>query len=290
MDIIDLHTHTTASDGSLSPAELVAAAKSAGLAAVAVTDHDTMAGVPEALEAGARLGQRVVAGVEISLEGLGGQGMPASMHLLGLFVDHTDPELQTGLARLQAARAQRNPRIVEKFNQLGIGLTLAEVQAFAGGELIGRPHFAQALMARGVVKNRGEAFARYLAAGKPAYMPKWRFPAAEGIAMLKKAGGVTVLAHPGLFKLGLAALEPLVVRLMEAGLQGIEALYSEHDPALAQALERLAARLGLAVSGGSDFHGSPKPDIALGIGRGRLRVPAALLAGLEARRGGARQA
>ncbi|MFZ5586463.1 MAG: PHP domain-containing protein [Thermodesulfobacteriota bacterium] len=284
MDLIDLHTHTTASDGSLTPAELVAAARSVGLKAVAITDHDTVAGLEEALAAGRRLGQRVVPGVEISLEGLGGQGMPASMHLLGLFVDHREPGLIAGLGRLQAARAERNPKIAEKLGELGIAISLDEVRAYAGGDLVGRPHFAQALVARGVVKNRGEAFARFLAAGKPAYVSKWRFPPAEGIAMLKRAGAVTVLAHPGLFKLGLAALEPLLLRLVEAGLDGVEAHYSEHDPALSRALARLAARLGLAVSGGSDFHGAPKPDIALGVGRGGLRVPASLLADLERRR------
>ncbi len=284
MDIIDLHTHTTASDGSLTPTELVAAAQRAGLKAVAITDHDTVDGVAEALAAGAALGQAVAPGVEISLQGYPAQGLPGSMHLLGLFLDHADPDLGAGLARLQRARAERNPQIVAKFNQLGIPLTLEEVAAFAGGELIGRPHFAQALIARKVVANRGEAFARYLAVGKPAYVAKWRFPPAEGISLLKRAGAVTVLAHPGLFKMGLAGLEALLRRLMADGLDGVEAYYSEHDPAYTRAVLGLAARLGLVVSGGSDFHGGQKPDIALGLGRGDLRVPAGLLAGLEERR------
>ncbi len=285
MVIIDLHTHTTASDGSLTPTELVEAARRAGLKAVAITDHDTVDGVAEALAAGQALGQAVVPGVEISLQGYEAQGMPGSMHLLGLFLDHADPGLAAGLARLQGARAERNPQIVAKFNQLGIPLTLEEVEAFAGGELIGRPHFAQALIARKVVANRGEAFARYLAAGKPAYVAKWRFPPAEGIAMLQRAGAVTVLAHPGLFKLGLAGLEALLLRLMADGLDGVEAYYSEHDPAFTRAVLGLAARLGLVVSGGSDFHGGQKPDILLGLGRGNLRVPSALLAGLRGRQG-----
>jgi predicted metal-dependent phosphoesterase TrpH len=241
-------------------------------------------GVAEALVAGQALGQAVVPGVEISLQGYDAPGLPGSMHLLGLFLNHADPDLGAGLARLQRARAERNPQIVAKFNQLGIPLTLEEVAAFAGGELIGRPHFAQALIARRVVANRDEAFARYLAAGKPAYVSKWRFPPAEGIAMLKKAGAVTVLAHPGLFKLGLAGLEALLLRLMADGLDGVEAYYSEHDSAYTRGLLGLAARLGLAVSGGSDFHGRPKPDIALGLGRGDLRVPAGLLVGLQGRR------
>lgn len=286
MDIIDLHTHSTASDGSLTPTQLVEAAWRAGLKAVAITDHDTVEGVAEALTAGQALGQVVVPGVEISLQGYEAQGMPASMHLLGLFLDPGQPDLAAGLERLQRARAERNPQIVAKFNALGIPLTLEEVKAFAGGELIGRPHFAQALLARKLVANRGEAFARYLAAGKAAYVPKWRFPPAEGIALLKQAGAVTVLAHPGLFKLGLAGLEALLLRLIDDGLDGVEAYYSEHDPAFTRAVLGLAARLRLVVSGGSDFHGDPKPDIALGLGRGNLRVPASLLAGLKDRKPG----
>ena len=283
MDIIDLHTHSTASDGSLTPRGLVQAGLKAGLKALALTDHDTVEGVAEALAAGRELGLEVVPGVEISVQGDGHSGRPAGLHVLGYFVDHQHPGLLEGLRTLQAARAERNPRIVRKFNELGIPLTMEEVAKHAGGDLVGRPHFAQALIERGIVRDRGEAFARFLAAGAKAYVPKFRFPPAEGLGMLRAAGGVPVLAHPGLLKLSLPELESLVRRLMDHGLEGLEALYSEHDTAIRRALTSLAARLGLAVSGGSDFHGDQKPDIALGLGRGDLRVPPSLLAGLRQR-------
>ena len=284
MNIVDLHTHSTASDGSFTPRELVALAHKAGLQALALTDHDTVEGLDEALAAGQELGLTVIPGVEISIQGEGLLGKPASLHVLGLWVDHRHPGLLAGLKLLQEARAQRNPQIVDKFNALGIPLTLAEVAAHAGGQLIGRPHFAQALLERGIVKDRGEAFARYLAAGAAAYVPKDRFPPEAGIAMLRAAGGVPVLAHPGLLKLPQFEMESLARRLMDLGLEGLEALYGEHDSATRLGLTRLAARLGLVTSGGSDFHGRAKADIALGTGRGDLRVPASLLTGLVERR------
>lgn len=273
MPYVDLHTHTTASDGSLTPAELVRAAADAGLAAVAITDHDTIAGVAEALAAGRELPIEVVPGVEISMAG----GPKGSMHLLGLFIDHHNPDLKQSLQRLQAARAQRNPQIARRLQELGIPLTMDEVSALAGGGQVGRPHFAQALIARGVVANRGEAFGRFLAAGKPAYVDKFRFQPAEAIAMVKAAGGVPILAHPGLLGLGMAALENLVAELVSHGLAGIEVYYSEHDNNLARRLAALAARRDLVISGGTDFHGDNKKDIHLGVGQGTLRVPDSLL-------------
>jgi predicted metal-dependent phosphoesterase TrpH len=284
MNIIDLHTHSTASDGSLTPSELVALAHKAGLQALALTDHDTIDGLDEALLAGQELGLQVIPGVEISIKGDELLGKPASLHVLGLWVDHRQPGLLAGLHRLQEARAQRNPQIVQKFNALGIPLTLEEVAAHAGGQLIGRPHFAQALLQRGIVRDRGEAFARYLAAGAAAYVPKYRFDPQVGIGLLRAAGAVPILAHPGLLKLPQFELESLARRLMAVGLEGLEALYSEHDSATRLGLTRLAARLGLVVSGGSDFHGRPKPDIVMGTGLGDLRIPATLLTALRQRR------
>ena len=280
MELMDLHTHTTASDGSLTPAELVAAARAAGLKAVAVTDHDTTAGLDEALAAGAEPGLQVVPGVEISVEA----GLAGGVHVVGLFVEHHHPPLTAALERLQRARARRNPRMVERLNHLGIPVTLEEVAAFAGGDLISRAHFAQALVARGVVASRKEAFSRYLGAGKPAYVPKQRLSPQEAIALLRRAGAVPILAHPGLLPLERGPLEELVQRFREMGLEGLEAHYSEHDRPTRLWLERLAARLDLVVSGGSDFHGRAKPDIALGRGKGDLAVPLALLRAIAERR------
>jgi predicted metal-dependent phosphoesterase TrpH len=258
----------------------VGQAARAGLKAVAITDHDTMDGLAEALAVGQEAGIEVVPGVEISVQG----GPTGSLHMLGLFVDHRAPGLAEGLKRLQNARAERNPKIVAKFNELGIPMTMEEVAAHAGGDLVGRPHFARVLLERGIVRDRGEAFARYLGANAPAYVPKYRFSPAEGMGMILAAGGVPVLAHPGMLKLPTGDLEKLVRELMRDGLEGLEALYSEHDQALRNWLTSLAARLGLVISGGTDFHGQAKPDIRLGLGWGDLRVPAGVLVGLKERR------
>lgn len=284
MNLIDLHTHSTASDGTLRPRELVALGHKAGLQALALTDHDTLEGLEEALAAGEELGLAVIPGVEISINGDELLGKPTSLHVLGLWVDRRHSGLLAGLRTLQEARAWRNPQIVQKFNKLGIPLTLEEVASHAGGQLVGRPHFAQALLQRGLVRDRSEAFGRYLAAGAAAYVPKYRFQPEEGIAMLRAAEGLPVLAHPGMLNLSQLQLEFLLRRLMAAGLEGLEALYSEHGTATRLGLTRLAARLGLVVSGGSDFHGRAKPEIALGTGLGDLRVPASMLTALDERR------
>ncbi|CAO0820737.1 3',5'-nucleoside bisphosphate phosphatase [Desulfarculales bacterium] len=284
MDLIDLHSHSTASDGSLTPRLLVAQAHKAGLKALALTDHDTVEGLDEALMAGQELGFSVIPGVEISIKSDELLSKPGSMHVLGLWVDHHHPGLLAGLEMLQEARARRNPQIVQKLNNMGISLTLKEVAKYAGGQLIGRPHFAQALLERGIVRDRGEAFSRYLAADAAAYVPKYCLSPREGIALLRAAEALPVLAHPGLLKLPQFDLESLLRRLMNLGLEGLEALYSGHDSATRLGFNRLASRLGLAVSGGSDFHGLGKPEIALGTGRGDLRVPASLLAALAQRR------
>ncbi len=280
MEVVDLHTHTTASDGSFSPAEVVAMAKAAGLKAVAITDHDTVGGVQQALEAGVKEGIEVVGGVEISVNRPDGKG---SMHILGLMVDHTNPQLLTGLQRLQQARAERNPKIVKRLNALGIDITMEEVEALAGGDQVGRPHFAQALVHRGVVADRAEAFERFLASGRPAYEPKFRFEPPQAIALLRSATALPILAHPGLLGLTKQELKQLLVQLKGWGLEGIEAYYSEHTHSQQQMLLELAQELGLAVSGGSDFHGAAKPDISLGTGMGNLAVPASVLNALYAR-------
>jgi len=279
MAYIDLHTHTTASDGSFSPAELVQAADRAGLKAVAITDHDTIAGLSEALAAGQGLDMEVVAGVEISIE----VGLKGGAHLVGLWIRPDNQGLLKGLTRLQEARRQRNPRMLARLNDLGLKLSMDEVLAQAGGKQVGRPHFARALVDKGLARTVGEVFSRWLGAGASAYVPKERLAPGEGIGLIRAAGGVPVLAHPGLLDLDRPGLESLLRKLKGLGLEGLEAYYSEHDEATRRSLESLAARLGLAVSGGSDFHGDNKPQVRLGLGKGDLRVPAALLATLKQR-------
>lgn len=276
MRIIDLHTHTTASDGSLAPAEVVNVAEQAGLVAVGITDHDTTAGVAEALEAGEKLAVEVVPGVELSVnhERLG------SLHVLGYWIQPGHPELAGRLEDIRGGRGKRNQRILARLAELDCPLDPEEVQQIAGGEVVGRPHLAQAMLKHGYVKSTQEAFDRYLARGKPAYMERERMSPAEAIERIGRAGGVAVWAHPGLIGLEESELEREVAGLVASGLSGIEAHYPEHSSQTTELLLSLCRRHDLAPTGGTDFHGAVKPDVKLGS----LEVPAGLLEGLKARR------
>ncbi len=277
---IDLHTHTTASDGDQSPAQLVALAKEKGLAAIAVTDHDTTDGVAAAVEAGARLGVLVVPGIELSADIERGQ-----CHILGLGIDPHNAPLQTRLRDIQHRRANRNAQMVQKLNKhLNIDLTLEYVQAFAGGDIVARPHFAKALIARGLVSSVGEAFDRYLGEGRPGHVAKARVSQQEAIALIHQAGGVAILAHPNNLKRDSDALtEAYIVGMKEWGLDGIEARYNLHTSEDNARYLALAARHDLLTSGGSDFHGlSVKPKVFLGEVEGRIAAPYGLLASLRA--------
>jgi|Deesub1362B_J571_1020462.scaffolds.fasta_scaffold12869_2 hypothetical protein len=279
---VDLHTHTTASDGDLSPAELVQAAKAAGLGAVAVTDHDTLDGLAEALEEGERIGIEVISGVEISVEMDRGKG---TFHLLGYGIDPHHEGLRSVLGRLQQARSERNLRILERLETLGMPLNPSLLERLAGGGQVGRPHFARALVAEGYVQTVEEAFDRFLGKGRPAYVDKFRLGPSEAIEVVKSAGGIPVLAHP--FTLGFEIplqLEAFVARLVEEfGLMGLEVLYPDHDDGMVSRYMDLAERYDLLKTGGTDFHGSTKPAVALGTGRGGLRVPYAWVEALRER-------
>jgi predicted metal-dependent phosphoesterase TrpH len=258
--LIDLHTHSTASDGSYSPAEVVRLAKEGGLAAVALTDHDTVDGLPEAVAAGEELGVEVIPGVEISAQFPGG-----TMHILGLFVDYRNGRLDERLAVLKQARIDRNPRIIAKLNGLGIPITMAQVNRISGGGQVGRPHIARALLEMGYIQDIQEAFDRFLGWHKPAYVSKFRFPPNQALAMIREAKGIPVLAHPFTLGLGSAyALKNLVIELKGLGLAGLEVYYSEHTPEQEAMYLKLARELDLQISGGSDFHGLNKPEITLG--------------------------
>jgi 3',5'-nucleoside bisphosphate phosphatase len=272
--LVDLHAHTTASDGTATPTELVHTAKAANLSLLAVTDHDTTAGVAEAQAAARDLGIRLMPGVELST-----RGNPGSCHLLGLGIDPTHAELNETLARLSEARRARNALICERLTALGIPVTLAEVTAIAPpGANVGRPHFAQWLIQNGVVKTNEEAFQRYLADGASAYLPKDDLSPAEAIALVHKAGGLCFVAHPGLLKLAAHETEETRIRAYaELGLDGIEAYYSNHTPAQTERFLRLATKRNLLVTGGSDFHGANRPTAPLGIVREGQPLPASLL-------------
>lgn len=267
--MIDLHLHSTNSDGSETPEELVVLGRQAGLSAMALTDHDNMGGAAAFLAACRAHGLTGIAGVEISAHVEEGHG---SMHLLGYGLDPGHPAVEENLGRVLDGRAWRNEQIIERLNGLGLELEWAEVQACAGEDIVGRPHIAQALIDRNYVSSVDEAFERYLAKGSPAYVDRYRLYPQEGIRMIREAGGVAVLAHPFSWELDEARLEAGLRELKALGLGGVEAVYSGYDAGQTVTLLRLAKRLELLVTGGSDYHGLAKPEIALGKGFGSLCV------------------
>ncbi|HVL47126.1 MAG TPA: PHP domain-containing protein [Candidatus Thermoplasmatota archaeon] len=276
---VDLHTHSTASDGTLAPAALARAAADAGLAAFALTDHDTAAGLAEAADAAGAAGVELVPGLELSLD-----AGPGEMHLLAYFVDPDEPRLARALEALRRGREARVPRIVARLAAEGVELTVEDVMREAGGaESLGRPHVARALVARGHVATVAEAFDRYLAVGRPGHVRKPELRPDEAIRLVRGAGGVAVLAHP--FTIPEAWRERAVRGLARLGLEGLEIEYPKHDAALRATLAGWAKELDLVATGGSDFHGTSKPDIALGTGRaGNVSVDAAALDALKERR------
>lgn len=272
MSRIDLHLHTTHSDGSFSTAEVMAFAKQAGLTALAITDHDIVDGIPEATAIGKELGIEVVPGVEISSR-LG----ESELHILGYFLNWTDPLLAQRLSTLRDSRHLRNPKIVQRLNELGIPITYEEVRALAGTESVGRPHIARLLMEKKFVTSAKEAFDRYLANGRPAFVDRELPEPAEAVRWIREAGGVPVLAHPTWVRTSADGLRVLVRELKATGLGGIEVHYSTHSPSQTTEYLDLAKQCDLLVTGGSDFHGVTKPDIEVGIGRGQLKVSQKLL-------------
>lgn len=268
--MIDLHTHSTASDGTLRPAELVREAARAGLTHLALTDHDGIGGLAEARAETARSTVAFLGGVEISAE-----YQPGTMHILGYGFREEDPTLAGKLEDLRKAREERNPKIARKLRERGMDVTVEDAASVAGGKVVGRPHFAKVLLEKGYVQSTQEAFDRYLAKGGPAYEDKVRLSPAESIRSIRDAGGVAVLAHPNQLKVrDDAELEALVKEFATLGLQGIECFYRDHGEADESKLLALAEKYGLVPTGGSDFHGANRPGIRLGVGQGRMRVPA----------------
>jgi len=248
---VDLHVHTTASDGALSPREVVARALEAGLAAIAVTDPDEVAGVAPALAAAGELapgGRAGGPGVELTAY----VRPQVELHILGYFVEVRHGPLLERLERFRRVRRERAERFVANLRSLGLDVDFKDVLTETGGEAIGRPHIAAALLARGLVASIDEAFRRHLSEKSPAYVPKEQISPEEAIGIIHAAGGLAVLAHPGVGKRG-----PWVGRLAEMGLDGVEAYHPYHSPSGAGRLERLAEKHGLLVTGGSDFHGGP---------------------------------
>ena len=291
--MIDLHAHTTVSDGGDSPSQLVESARVAGLSAVAVTDHDNDAGCDEAVARGHELGVEVVRGVEVSchVEDLPDRGYhPSSrptMHLLGYFIPAGANALSTALADLQRHRAGRNRAMVRRLNELGVDITFDEVEEEAGGPgaQIGRPHFAAVLVRHGVVPDYQRAFDEYLAKGARAYVPRKLYRPAEAVELMLTSGAVPVLAHPYTLNLNLEEIERLVDELIDAGLEGIEGFHGDWSLEEQEPLRRLGDRKGLIVSGGSDYHGDMRPDRSLPGGKHGVTVPEEVLGELRAAAG-----
>ena len=279
--MIDLHTHSTASDGTLTPAALLDCAAGRGLVGLALTDHDTLAGLEEARAQAGRHGIAFLAGIELSTR----LGELDAIHLLGYFPEGPlGEELPAACNDMAAARARRAGEMVARLNAAGVAVSLEAVRAEAGIGVIGRPHLARALVAGGWAGGIGEAFQRWLVPGRPGYLPHARLSTLEAIGMLRRAGGVAVLAHPGTLGLTPRALEALVGELKRGGLGGLEAYWARHAPEQVALCERLAVKLKLVATGGSDFHGANKPDLELGMAAGGRRLGLEMFAALAAQR------
>ncbi|WP_455379647.1 PHP domain-containing protein [Petrachloros mirabilis] len=276
MSRIDLHLHTTHSDGSLRPSDVVKLAQQAGVNAIAITDHDITTGIPEAMATGMELDIEVVPGVEIS-----SYDGKHELHILGYCLNWRDPLLNQHLASLRASRHRRNPLIVEKLRAAGLDVTYEEVRTLAATESVGRPHIAQVLVNKRYVTSAKEAFDRYLAEGRPAYVARDLPTPADAISWIKAARGVAVLAHPTWVRETGERLHNCVKGLKELGLDGIEVHYSTHNKSQTTGFLAMAQQLGLLITGGSDFHGRTKPDIEVGSGRGNLKVHPRLLVPLK---------
>jgi 3',5'-nucleoside bisphosphate phosphatase len=269
---VDLHVHSRASDGTDTPRRVVELAASAGLTAIALTDHDTLDGVPEALEAGAAHGIEVIPGTELSLEYDGG------MHLIVLWLQPAPGPLQDRLESLRSGRRRRNSAILDALGHHGIDVSEEELANEAGGGSVGRPHIAAAMMAKGYVPDIATAFDLWLGRGRPGYVTRERLTAVEAIGLARESGAVPVLAHPHTLGINRAEeMARLLGELTHAGLVGLEALYGGYHRHERDGYSDLARRFGLIPSGGSDYHGAYKPGLEIGSGYGDLHVPETVL-------------
>ncbi len=276
---IDLHTHSSASDGTDSPTELIRRAAAAGLSAVALTDHDTLSGLGEARAAASQAGIRLIPGTELSVNHDG-----LKLHMLVHFLEPENGPLQDRLAELRAGRLERNGKIIAKLQELGYEIDDTDVDAQAGGETVGRPHIADALVAKGFVSTRAEAFDGLLSDGGAAYVERPRLTATKAISLAGASGAVTTVAHPYTIDRNAETFPALFAELHDLGLSGLEAYYPEHSKDLQEHLATLAKDLGLVATGGSDYHGTGKPGLELGSGFGDLLVPDTVLTELEEKR------
>lgn len=275
--MIDLHMHSTFSDGTLTPEELVAEGHKAGLTVMALTDHDTTDGVARFVAAAQKVGIKTFTGVEVSSEFSQG-----ALHMLGYGIDPADQQLKQHLRWIRDGRNARNDEIMRKLHTLGIRITMSELRNYAKEEVVARPHFAQVLIARGLARDKKDAFEKYLGKGRPAYAERRRLSTEDTVELIRAAGGVPVIAHPFTLNLSKTAMRQLLGHLRDVGLLGLEVYYSEHTADMEKEFGRLAKEFGLVGTGGSDFHGANSPAIRLGRGFGSLVVPQDAVDRLEA--------
>lgn len=280
MSFIDLHVHSTASDGTLSPTEVVELAADSGLSAIALTDHDTTVGISEALNAAEKAGIQVIPGVELSCIYKGKE-----IHILGLFVNWQDPVFQTELDRLLSVRNQRNEEMLKRFQADGFPITYNDLTGGCPDTVITRAHFARVLTEKGFAPSINQAFQKYLQYGGKYCLRKELITPEHAIEVLTANKAFPVLAHPCQYKLGWAETEALIRHLTALGMQGLEVYHSSQTPDQSRKLLAIGRKYGLLPTGGSDFHGANKPDISIGTGMGSLRLPETMLADLrQARR------
>jgi len=258
---IDLHLHSTFSDGTKNPNELTNLAAQCGLSTISLTDHDTMEGTAQMVETGKKVGIEVIPGLELSVVLTG-----RPLHILGYWLDENDIQLRMGLTKIQQARDKRNKKIIDKLVNLGIHVTVDDLEKSSGHGQAGRPHIAAMLMKHGIVKNINQAFQLYLKKGRCAYVARYEFKAEKAIHLIKQAGGVAVLAHPVQFKSSLVILPNLLERLVECGLDGVEMYYPTQSVSYRKKLRRITKRFDLFETGGSDYHGDIRPGSSPGIG------------------------
>ena len=275
MTCIDLHTHSIASDGALSPRGVVKAAKEAGLSAIALTDHDTVEGVEEALFAGEEFGVRVIPGVEMSAD------FKTEMHILGYHVNIRSAEFADYMKIMREFRRYRNEETARLLSEAGAPVTFEEAKSVAGGDTVGRVHFAMVMVEKGIVSSVKEGFQKWLSVGKPGYFQKQKFSPGDVIRIIKDAGGVAVLAHPKLLAIPIGEYDPLFADLKEMGLVGVECLYNSHTDEERDFFLALTRKHGLCPTGGSDFHGQNKPHVKIGKVYGDQDIPYSILEQLE---------
>jgi hypothetical protein len=271
---IDLHIHSTASDGTLSPSEILTLAQDFNIAAISITDHDTLEGSRNALSCGIPPSVKFLTGVEISADPPDSFSLSGSLHILGYAVDADHLELNQTLSKLKDSRENRNPRILKLLSGLGIEITFDELRNIAKESQPGRPHIARLMVKKGYVPSIDAAFDQYLGNGRPAYVDRFRFGCEETIQIILNAGGIPVLAHPMLLGIQQSDIfEDFIAVLTDMGLRGIEVYYPDHTQDLMAYYTRLARRHHLLITGGTDFHGDIKPEIKMGSGKGNLFIP-----------------